>query len=209
MDSREWWRRSYGRPTEITSNSAPSELAIDVARSLRSSSRILDLGCGPAYDSAFLAAAGHWVVAADFIRPDEAWRAALQAGKGISFVLLDLRVRLPFKTETFNVVYARLSLHYHSTEMTHQIFAEIGRVLVAGGLFVFLCKSTKDRLFGQGVQVDDDMFRVNDKVYHFFDESLVRECLGDRFSIEECWTGPMETYPGELSHVIRVCARKR
>lgn len=208
MDPREWWRRSYARPTEITSNASPTELAIDVARSLRSPSRILDLGCGPAYDGAFFASAGHRVVAADFIRLDKDWHTARQVSNGLSFVLLDLRSGLPFKEEAFDVVYARLSLHYHSTEMTHQIFAEIRRVLVADGLFVFLCKSTKDRLYGRGVQLGSDMFRVNDKVYHFFDESFARGCLGDRFSIKEFWTGPMETYPGEQSHVVRVRARK-
>lgn len=209
MDSRQWWSRAYaGHVAPVAA--VLSDFAVALTASLPEPCRILELGCGPGSDSAYFARLGHLVVGADFIRLDAAWRQAPGAsGPSLSpsFIVLDLRSDLPFANESFDVVYARLSLHYFSDEATNRIFGEVHRVLVAGGLFAFLCKSTEDPGCGRGEPVGPNMFRVNDKVYHFFDEAFTRQCLRDRFQIEEIWSGPMETY-GEPSAVVRVRARK-
>ncbi len=207
MDSREWWSRAYNGPMAAAPDGAPSTFALEVAASLPEHRRVLDLGCGPGYDSTVFAQAGHRVVAADFIRLDAAWQTSRTMGSSPSFVLLDLRSALPFADASFDVVYARLSLHYFSTEITSRIFGEIHRVLSSDGLFTFICKSTNDARYGCGEPVGPNMFRINRKVYHFFDEAFARHCLGSRFQVEELWSGPMETY-GEASDVVRGSARK-
>ena len=208
MDSRQWWRRSYDRPGTLSDHREPSELAVELDRMLDRRSRILELGCGPGDDSVHFARRGHRVVAADFVRVEPAWSHALANERTLSFLICDLRRDLPLATGSFDVVYARLSLHYFTDDVTHRIFGEIRRVLVDGGLFVFLCKSTSDPLFGRGEELATNMFRINDKVYHFFDEVFALDCLGDLFVVEEIWTGAQETYR-EPSHVVRVRARAR
>ncbi len=207
MDSREWWSRAYNGSMAAAPDGAPSSFALELAASLPERRRILDLGCGPGYDSTAFAQAGHQVVAADFIRLDATWQTSRMLGSSLSFVLLDLRSALPFADASFDVVYARLSLHYFSTEITGRIFGEIHRVLSSDGLFTFICKSTNDPRYGYGEPVGPNMFRINHKVYHFFDEAFARHCLGSRFHIKELWSGPMETY-GEASDVVRASARK-
>ncbi len=208
MDSRQWWRRSYDRPGTLSNRREPSELAVELDRTLERECRILELGCGPGDDSGYFARSGHHVVAADFVRIEPAWSRALTRERSLSFLICDLRRDLPLTAGSVDVVYARLSLHYFSNEQTSRIFGEIRRVLIDGGLFVFLCKSTSDPLFGRGEEIATNMFRINDKVYHFFDEAFALICLGDRFAVEEIWAGAQATY-GEPSHVVRVRARAR
>ncbi len=208
MDSLQWWRRSYERAESSTASAQPSELAVELSRSLVKPRRIIELGCGPAYDSTYFARSGHRVVASDFVRVEPAWSQAAAAAPTLSFLICDLRHDLPLATGSIDVVYARLSLHYFSDDVTSRIFREIHRVLTPGGLFVFLCKSTSDPLHGRGDALATNMFRINDKVYHFFDEDFALTCLGDRFEVEELWSGPQETF-GEPSHVVRVRARAR
>ncbi len=208
MDSRQWWSRAYRGAIAVAATGAPSGFAVELAPALSEPCRMLELGCGPGYDSTYFARLGHAVVAADFIRLAAAWQQVSRSTEASpAFVMLDMRSDLPFADASFDVVYARLSLHYFSDEVTSRIFGEVHRVLAAGGLFTFLCKSTSDPGCGRGDAVGRNMFRINDKVYHFFDEGFARRCLGDRFQIEEIWSGSMETY-GEPSGVVRVRARK-
>jgi SAM-dependent methyltransferase len=208
IDSREWWRRSYGSPAAINPGTEPSDLAVALSQSLTAPSRILELGCGPGIDSVFFARSGHRVVAADFVRLDADWHRVERATHpDPAFVLLDLRAYLPFAESSFDVVYARLSLHYFTDKVTGQIFREIHRVLADDGVLTFLCKTTSDPLFGLGEALGSNMFRIGGKVYHFFDEAFALRCLGNRFHVEELWSGPMETF-GEPSNCLRVRARK-
>ena len=65
---------------------------------------------------------------------------------------------LNFPEDSFDVIYAHLSLQYFDDMQTHQIFADIYKILKKGGLFFVKCKSTSDRLYGQGQKVGQDMF---------------------------------------------------
>jgi len=208
MDARQWWQRSYDRPGTLSNTREPSELAVELSRTLERPARILELGCGPGDDSAYFARSGHRAVATDFVRVEPAWSRAAREAPSLSFLICDLRHDLPFAGNSVDVVYARLSLHYFSDDVTSRIFREIHRLLVPDGLFVFLCKSTSDPLHGRGDALAANMFRINEKVYHFFDEEFALACLSDRFAVEEFWSGPQETY-GEPSHVVRVRARAR
>jgi SAM-dependent methyltransferase len=207
MDSRQWWSRAHGGPM-AASDPTPSEFVVEVASKLDRPCRILEIGCGAGQDSLHFARAGHRVVASDFVRQHATWDLVSRASSAsLAFVLLDLRDPLPFSDAAFDVVYARLCLHYFTDGETSRIFGEIRRLLTPGGLLAFLCKSTSDPLYGRGEPVGRDMFRINDKVYHFFDESFARRCLGDRITVEDIWSGPAQTY-GEPSHVVRVYARR-
>src|SRR2546422_160092 len=99
----------------------------------------------------------------------------------------------PFHANTFDVVYARLSLHYFTGAQTQQIFREIHRILKPGGLLCFICKSTKDPLYGQGKKIEEDMFELKGHVRHFFSEAYARKCLERGYKIKKMESGK-ETY---------------
>ncbi len=206
MDARLWWDRAYRNPIN-RGDTEPSEFAIEVAAELERPCRILELGSGTAQDGRFFAQTGHVVVGTDFIRQQVWDQARLMAERSLSFVLLDMRNPLPFGDAAFDVVYARLSLHYFSGEVTFGIFREISRVLRDGGLLAFLCKSTSDPLYGRGDQVGHNMFRLNGKVRHFFDEDFVSECLSDDFMVQRLWSESLVTTDGP-SHVLGTLVRK-
>lgn len=200
------WNRAYAE-SDREARAGPSAFARDLAARLPAGAALLELGCGPGADAAFFARAGHRVVALDFAtaviaRNRERYRDV----PGVSFAVADIGRPLPFAAGTFDAVYARLSLHYFPDAVTRRLFDEMRRVLRPGGLLAFMCKSPADPLYGQGEAIEPDMFLLDGKVRHFFDEAYARELLRDRFRIESLWSGPEETYR-QAAAVIKVVAR--
>ena len=91
---------------------------------------------------------------------------------------MDSNHPLPFRDNTFDVVYARLSLHYFRDSVTKEIFKEIHRILKPDGRLSFLCKSTGDSFYGKGEEIEKDLFEYEGYMRHFFTENYAKECLG-------------------------------
>ncbi|MDQ3693858.1 MAG: class I SAM-dependent methyltransferase [Chloroflexota bacterium] len=166
---------------------------------------MLELGCGPARDSAFFARLGHTVVATDFslviLAPA---RSIFAAKSGLHFCLLDTSAPLPFRDDTFNAAYARLSLHYFPDQVTRRVFRELHRVLRPDGLLCFMCKSTGDPLHGQGRQIEPDMFERDGHLRHFFSPAYARACLDPDFTLIQLddRRGPLSGQPSAFIEVI-------
>lgn len=62
---------------------------------------------------------------------------------------LDVSKPLPFEENTFDVIYAHLSLHYFSKEQTNAILSEIQRVIKRGGIFATLLNTKMDPEYGK------------------------------------------------------------
>ena len=73
------------------------------------------------------------------------------------------------------------------------------------GLLCFVCKSTKDPLYGQGNKIEEDVFE-HGHVRHFFSEEYARKCLERRYKIEKIESGEA-TYYGDRSAFVKVIAR--
>jgi SAM-dependent methyltransferase len=198
IHEKEWWTRP----------APPEAFAIEVEGLLGSASRILELGCGDARDAAFFAGRGHEVIATDFTDVAlEKNRRHYTGTPCLAFLHQDISQPLCFGAEEFDLVYARLSLHYFSDAVTKMIFQEIERVLRNSGLLAFMCKSLDDPLYGKGVEIEKDMFETS-HVRHFFSEAYARKCLGEGFAIESLTSLEQELY-GFPSAYIRVLARKK
>jgi SAM-dependent methyltransferase len=208
QDQHRIWERSWRRETSREGDAPVSAFAVDTDAALPRGSTLLELGCGPAADSAFFARARHRVIATDFSAAAVAGGYRRYGGEaGPAFVLLDTATPLPFRDAAFDAVYARLTLHYFPDAVTRAVFREIGRVLRPGGTLAFLCKSTSDPLYGQGEKVESDMYRLRGKVRHFFSEAYAQDCLGVRFRVEYLWSGAEAVYDG-ISHVVKVRATR-
>ncbi len=170
---------------------------------------MLELGCGRGEDAAFLAGQGHEIIACDFVPAVIAGnQERLRHTGGVAFRVMRTDEPFPDPDGAFDIVYAHLSLHYFRHDVTEAIFREIRRVLLSGGLLALACKSDQDRLYGQGVMIEPDMFDLRGHVRHFFSEAYARQCLAEAFDIERLEMRP-EKLHGGISSIVEVIARAR
>lgn len=143
---------------------------------------VLELGCGPGEDAATLAVHGFRVTGCD--RSQAAIRTATQTAPAACFFVMDMEAPFAVRGGVARSVVASLSLHYFPWETTRRIVAEVRRVLVPGGAFLFRVNATDDVNFGAGtgVEIEPGFSRVppgrNDRPYkRFFDAAMVRQML--------------------------------
>ncbi|MFW5703141.1 MAG: class I SAM-dependent methyltransferase, partial [Candidatus Dojkabacteria bacterium] len=150
----------------------PSEHIIELVKHFPSKGKVLELGCGKGYDANFLAEKGFDVLAVDFSQAViDMNRKRFNEQDNLAFDQLDTRNVGNLGKDSYDVVYARLSLHYFNNSETKQIFRDIHKVLKKGGFLVFICKSTKDAKFGKGKEIEPNMFESEGHLRHFFSKN--------------------------------------
>ncbi len=182
-DQQALWSRTYDR--RVGADAEPSAFFRECAPLIPSGARVLELGCGEGTDAAALAALGHDVTATDFVASVIA-RNRHRHGDEPRLHFREMRTDepFPFADVTFDAVYAHLTLHYFTGEVTNRIFRELRRVLRPGGMLMFACKSDRDPLYGRGVRIEPDMFDLDGHIRHFFSESYARARLADGFTLD-------------------------
>jgi len=156
----------------------PSLFALSVTQYIQPNSKILELGAGQAQDSRYFAELDHTVTSTDISEEaqDLARNKVTESLKDrVLFQVVDLRERFPYKDESYDAVYAHLSIHYFDWEATKLLIDEIKRVLEPGGLFTFLANSTSDPECGTGIMIEENYFKIGDAKKRFFDISAAEE----------------------------------
>lgn len=155
----------------------PSIFAEQAIQYFPKSGKVLELGAGQAQDGCYFAEAGYGVTATDI--EDSALKLAKQKATEksvhVDFMNVDLRDELPFEAESFDVVYAHLSLHYFDKETTLRLFGEIQRVLKKGGVFAFFVNSVNDPEYKTGKELEPDYYLINQTAKRYFSEKTARE----------------------------------
>lgn len=155
----------------------PSIFAEQVIQYFPKNGSVLELGAGQAQDGCFFASKGYDVTATDI--EDTALELAKQkaADKSVQITLkkVDLRDELPFDNESFDVVYAHLSLHYFDEETTTRLFGEIQCVLKKGGIFAFFVNSVNDPEYRTGKELEPDYFQIDKTAKRYFSVDTARE----------------------------------
>jgi SAM-dependent methyltransferase len=208
MDQQALWNNIHMEGKHSAFSRTPSEFAQEVARSFPDHAKIIELGCGFGADAAFIAQQGCAVIATDLSEVAIA-RNKQRYGNipGLTFQVVDMsNGTLPFQTDGFDGVYARLSLHYYPDKVTKQLFQDIHRVLKMGGRLAFICKTTNDPLYGKGAQLEEDMFDNKGHIRHFFSEGYARSLLVG-YRIERLESKRQNLY-GKLSSFIEVIAQR-
>lgn len=140
--------------------------------------KILDLGAGQGQDSRFFAEHGYQVISTDLEE------SALEQSKTkltddlkprVTLQKVDLRDELPFADNSFDVVYAHLSLHYFNADLTARIFFDIERVLKPNGIFAFFVNSTSDPEYGTGTKLEEDYFQIDKTTKRYFSIASARK----------------------------------
>ncbi|MDD9901794.1 MAG: class I SAM-dependent methyltransferase [Alphaproteobacteria bacterium] len=134
---------------------------------------ILDLGCGNGRDSAFFTSEGLNVTAVDF--SGEGLKALAETMPDIKCVQSDIR-DITFPPQSFDIVYAHLTLHYFFDDELTVILQNINNILKPGGWLFMKCKSTDDPHYGQGEKLAENVYRST-HIRHFFSVHYAREKL--------------------------------
>ena len=103
--------------------------------------KLLDLGCGIGQYSEYFSGKGFDVIAGD-ISP-RALEFLSRKNPDIKTATLDMTEPLPFDDNSFDVVFANLSIHFFSQKDTEALISEVKRILKKGGLFIGSCNSSK------------------------------------------------------------------
>ncbi len=207
-DQKQHWNQLHSQGAIKDYAKKQTDFAEEVSKTFPASAAVLELGCGLGNDSFFFAKKGHAVISTDFSETViEQNQKHYQKQQNLSFQVIDMSKLLPFNDVQFDVIYARLSLHYFTDTITKQLFTEIHRILKNGGLLCFICKSIDDSLYGQGEQIEKDMFQFNGHIRHFFSEEYAKECLTDEYKIKVLETGEEDFY-GKQSAFVKVVAQK-
>ena len=142
---------------------------------------VLELGCGTGHDAARLAGEGYAVTAVD-ISGEAIGQATARFGAVARFMVADMTRRLPFPDGGFDAVMSNVAMHMFPDGVTRAVFAEVRRVVRAGGLFVFHVNALEDRplrarwLPARELE-PDYVAEESGQTMHFFSEAYLRELL--------------------------------
>jgi SAM-dependent methyltransferase len=181
QQSLEFWERKYREMG--THGGGPHDLAEELNKCLKPKSAVLELGCGDGRDALYLAESCHRVMACDFSEAALSQFTEAAASMFIEQRLLDIAA-LPysFADESFDAVYARLSLHYFSAAVTRDIFAEIARMLKPSGIFLGLFNSHFDAEEGTGIRLEERYYELaTGSRKRFFTADEATGLLGEAF----------------------------
>lgn len=155
----------------------PSIFAETATQYFPNGGSVLELGAGQGQDSRFFAKQGYEVLSTDLENTalELSKIKAIDKNNLIQFQKLDLRNELSFDSNSFDVVYAHLSLHYYDYETTLRLFGEIQRVLKPGGTFAFLVNSVNDPQYKNGEEIERDYFKIGDTSKRFFSIESTRD----------------------------------
>src|SRR6516165_3847822 len=142
---------------------------------------ILELGCGTGNDAARLAGEGYAVTATD-LSGEAIGQAKAKFGSTATFMVADMTQRLPFPDRGFDAVMSNVALHMFPDAVTRAVFAEVGRLIRPGGLFLFHVNALEDRPLRARWQParelePDYVAEESGQTMHFFSEAYLRELL--------------------------------
>ncbi|MBX4190959.1 class I SAM-dependent methyltransferase [Candidatus Saccharibacteria bacterium] len=206
-DQRPVWERKHAAGEHDNLRHIPSPLSELAEPYFPRQSRILELGCGVGRDAMFFVQKGHNVIATDSSETVIKQNRQHFTDENADFKILDMQEPLPYESESFDVVYANLSLHYYSDQTTKEIIEEIARVLKAEGILAFACKSYDD-LHSSGKEIGKNIFQWKLGVtIHLFSEEYAKSLVKDNFDIQHL-DEVEEDYNGRYSRIVRCIAKK-
>jgi SAM-dependent methyltransferase len=174
---------------------------------------VLELGCGTGNDAARLAGEGYSVTAVD-LSGEAIGRARDRFGSLVQFLVADMSQRLPFPDGNFDAVMSNVAMHMFPDGVTRTVFAQVGRLVRPGGLFVFHVNSLQDRplrarrLPARELE-PDYVAEESGQTMHFFSEPYLRELLADWQQVRLVPVPVRDHETGELyKHVWRGLASR-
>lgn len=92
---------------------------------------------------------------------------------------VDIRQPLPFQENSFDVVYAHLSLHYFDQSTTERIFDDIKRIPKPNGVLAYFTNSTSDPEYDTGKKLEEGYYDVEGEPKRYFNVETARRFAKD------------------------------
>lgn len=203
MSDKEFWEDFYSNKKGTLE---PSPFAIFVHKEIGLKGSILELGCGNGRDSLFFSEQAMDVFGLDQCQTTIS-RLNELAKENCRFEVKDFTALGDLGS--FDNIYSRFTLHSVNRVQATQTLHWAYKSLVTGGKFCIEVRSTKDKLFGQGTEVEKDAF-VTDHYRRFVRIDELREELEQiGFTIElSIESKGLAVYKNEDPSVIRIVAIK-
>ncbi|MCM1052763.1 MAG: class I SAM-dependent methyltransferase [Ruminococcus sp.] len=107
-------------------------------------------------------------------------------------MIVDMHNDLPFKDNTFDLVFANLSIHYFNDETTKNLLKEIKRVLKPNGYFIGSVNSTKTFKFikDNAIKIEHNYYKELDRYVRLWEEKDFSNYFKDleKISLKEITT---------------------
>jgi len=175
------WNRVYSEDQAFFGEepSAFSSMCYDLMK--RSGvKKVLELGCGHGRDCVFFASRGIEVETFDYskVAVEIVAKHARRSGLRINARVLDAKKGLPYPDAEFDAVYSHMffSMHFTIKELKF-LFIEVKRVLKTNGFHFFSVRSRKDRFYGRGRKIDDNVYDVKGFVLRFFEKEEIMDLM--------------------------------
>lgn len=204
-DHAAYWQKKVGSYRDKDWALKPSLFAEAVLAKLGDGGKLLELGAGVGNDGLFFAEHGFDVLQTDL----QDFR--VPPAKELCFKTHDLSTSLPFSAESFDVVYAHLSLHYFSWQRTEELLSEIHALLRPNGRLALLVNSTDDPESEKGEEVERNFRRINGIEKRFFSIEQINSLTNNRFETILLDSNG-ETYKDReigTEHLIRYVGKKK
>jgi len=147
--------------------------------------KCLDLGCGIGQYSKELMDYGYEVISADI--SDIALKKVKEFNDNI--VNVNMKENLPFIDNSFDLVFANLSIHYFSDNDTKKLMNEIKRILKQDGLFIGSVNGIQgyEKIKDTAVELERHYWFNKNKYVRLFDKEDLNKYLGifEILNIEE------------------------
>ena len=174
----EYWKEHINKALE-------EDLWINNYKDCLNGSLCLDLGCGIGQFSKWFMENGYEVISSDISK------IALEKVKEFNsnVVNVDMREKLPFEDNKFDLVFANLSIHYFSDSDTKSLMNEIKRILKKDGLFIGSVNGIQglEKIKETAKELDYHYYYNKDKYIRLFDVEDVKKYLNifDIIKIDE------------------------
>lgn len=209
MDTKQYWNQRHEDYSKKDWIAKPTIFATQVISFLPDGGRILELGSGQGQDTLYFAQKGFQVVACDFSETAlELARKRVPANlrDQVEFMTLDLSEPLQFPTESFDIVYSHLALHYFNAKRTQDLFDEIYTVLKPGGIFVTLTNTHEDPEIAEATKIEDEYYDSVGIQKRYFSEKSMRRFASKFETLLLDAKG--ETHKDEIKTLIRFVGKK-
>lgn len=152
--------------------------------------KALDLGCGVGQYTKYLLDKGMDVVSGDI--STEALSTLKEKIPEAKTIVLDMSKPLEFEDESFDLVFANLSIHFFNKETTINLIKEIKRILKKDGYFIGSVNSSKAYEFIKDhvVELEKDFYQSKERQVRLFTKEQFDEFFCDfkLISLEEVET---------------------
>lgn len=165
-------------------------------------STVLELGCGQGNSTVLLVRHGLDVLATDI---SSAATEHTQKRCNVKIQQVDIRKKLPFDDESFELIAADLCLHYFTDKKTVEIMKEIKRILRPGGHLFARVNSTEDEKVG-GEIIEKNLYRTKDGyAMRFFDMVDAKRFFG---IIGDAKISKTEIKVHYMKKALEICVQK-